>query len=241
MKILGIDLLFSEGMMTWDNVSVPIVDFNTLEKNNSINSTYNGIAFTVDMLDDNPDKVRLFALRSFGESLYHSITDAVSGASSANVIEIWPGHFKERIYVNQKLHFIGSGTSRTIVDARYASSPFFFDYSADGSTIKNLKAIRSANTSSCCAYGYSQAGIAMSGANDMIIDNIHTESYNGIVMSSSQNVVIKNSKFKLVETLAEKIAQIILKEFPISKIKVSVYKPGAMRGSDSVGVSIVRP
>ena len=53
-------------------------NFNILEKNNSINSTYNGIAFTVDMLDNNPDKVkvRLFALRSFGESLYHSITDA---------------------------------------------------------------------------------------------------------------------------------------------------------------------
>ena len=51
-------------------------NFNILEKNNSINSTYNGIAFTVDILDNNPDKVRLFALRSFGESLYHSITDA---------------------------------------------------------------------------------------------------------------------------------------------------------------------
>ena len=51
-------------------------NFNILEKNNSINSTFNGIALTVDMLDDNPDKVRLFALRSFGESLYHSITDA---------------------------------------------------------------------------------------------------------------------------------------------------------------------
>ena len=51
-------------------------NFNTLEKNNSTNSIYNGIAFTVDMLDDNPDKVRLFALRSFGESFYHSITDA---------------------------------------------------------------------------------------------------------------------------------------------------------------------
>ena len=51
-------------------------NFNILEKNNSINSTYNGIAFTVDMLDNNPDKIRLFALRSFGESLYHSITDA---------------------------------------------------------------------------------------------------------------------------------------------------------------------
>ena len=51
-------------------------NFNILENNNSINSTYNGIAFTVDVLDTNPDKVRLFALRSFGESLYHSITDA---------------------------------------------------------------------------------------------------------------------------------------------------------------------
>ncbi|MBD1144310.1 sarcosine oxidase [Pelagibacterales bacterium SAG-MED37] len=51
-------------------------NFNDLEKNNSINSIYNGIAITIDMLEDNPTKVRLFALRSFGESLYHSITDA---------------------------------------------------------------------------------------------------------------------------------------------------------------------
>ena len=51
-------------------------NFDSLEKNKSINSTYNGIALTIDMLDDNPNKVRLFALRSFGESLYHSITDA---------------------------------------------------------------------------------------------------------------------------------------------------------------------
>jgi sarcosine oxidase subunit gamma len=51
-------------------------NFNILKKNKSINSTYNGIAFTVDMIDDNTNKVRLFTLRSFGESLYHSITDA---------------------------------------------------------------------------------------------------------------------------------------------------------------------
>jgi len=51
-------------------------NFNILEKNNSINSSYNGITLTVDMLDNNPDQVRLLALRSFGESLYHSITDA---------------------------------------------------------------------------------------------------------------------------------------------------------------------
>ena len=51
-------------------------NFNILKKNNSINSVYNGIAFTVDMLEDNPDKMRIFTLRSFGESLHHSITDA---------------------------------------------------------------------------------------------------------------------------------------------------------------------
>ncbi len=51
-------------------------NFNTLEKNNSINSTYNGLALTIDMIDESPYKVRIFALRSFGESLYHSITDA---------------------------------------------------------------------------------------------------------------------------------------------------------------------
>jgi len=51
-------------------------NFNILEKNNSINSTYNGITFTVDLLETDPDKVRLFTLRSFGESLYHSVTDA---------------------------------------------------------------------------------------------------------------------------------------------------------------------
>ena len=51
-------------------------NFNELNKNNCLNSTFNGISITVDMLDDNPDKLRLFALRSFGESLYHSITDS---------------------------------------------------------------------------------------------------------------------------------------------------------------------
>ena len=51
-------------------------NFNTLNKNNSINSTFNGIAFTVDMLENEPIRVRLFVLRSFGESFHHSITDA---------------------------------------------------------------------------------------------------------------------------------------------------------------------
>ena len=51
-------------------------NFNSLKKNNCLNSTYNGMSVTIDVLDDSPSKIRIFTLRSFGESLYHSITDA---------------------------------------------------------------------------------------------------------------------------------------------------------------------
>ena len=51
-------------------------NFNELKKNNCINSVFNGITITIDMTSDNINNLRLFALRSFGESLYHSITDA---------------------------------------------------------------------------------------------------------------------------------------------------------------------
>ena len=51
-------------------------NFNELKKDNCVNSVFNGITITIDMIDDETNKVRLFALRSFGQSLYHSITDA---------------------------------------------------------------------------------------------------------------------------------------------------------------------
>ena len=51
-------------------------NFNIFSKNMCINSSYNGISFLVDMVEDNPEKARIFSLRSFGESMYHSITDA---------------------------------------------------------------------------------------------------------------------------------------------------------------------
>ena len=51
-------------------------NFNEFFKNNCLNSTFNGISIIVDMINDKPDTFRIFALRSFGESLYHSLTDA---------------------------------------------------------------------------------------------------------------------------------------------------------------------
>ena len=51
-------------------------NFNELNNNNCINSTFNGMSVTIDILNHNPNKIRIFTLRSFGESLYHSITDS---------------------------------------------------------------------------------------------------------------------------------------------------------------------
>jgi len=51
-------------------------NFNELKKNNCVNSVFNGVTITIDMIDETPNKIRLFALRSFGESLYNSVTDS---------------------------------------------------------------------------------------------------------------------------------------------------------------------
>ncbi|MGD9597106.1 MAG: dihydroneopterin aldolase [Steroidobacteraceae bacterium] len=51
---------------------------------------------------------------------------------------------------------------------------------------------------------------------------------------------VEASSFHLVETLAERIAQLILAEFALAWVRVSVNKPGAIRGSRDVGVTIER-
>ena len=51
-------------------------NFNEIKKNMCVNSVFNGITITIDMIEENPEKIRLLALRSFGESLAESITDA---------------------------------------------------------------------------------------------------------------------------------------------------------------------
>ena len=52
------------------------INFNDINKNEVVNSIFNGIAVTLDFINDQPDKIRVMCLRSFGESLYHSVTDA---------------------------------------------------------------------------------------------------------------------------------------------------------------------
>jgi len=51
-------------------------NFNNMLKDNSVNSVFNGITVSIDIINDNPNRIRIFTLRSFGESLHNSLTDA---------------------------------------------------------------------------------------------------------------------------------------------------------------------
>lgn len=51
---------------------------------------------------------------------------------------------------------------------------------------------------------------------------------------------VENSKFLLIEALAESIATLILEEFQIPWLKLSLSKPGAVSASRDVGVTIER-
>ena len=51
---------------------------------------------------------------------------------------------------------------------------------------------------------------------------------------------IEAAEFQLVETLAEKVAEIVLAEFPVPWLRLRVSKPGALRGSQDVGIIIER-
>jgi dihydroneopterin aldolase len=51
---------------------------------------------------------------------------------------------------------------------------------------------------------------------------------------------IEASEFMLVETLAQRLAMLILEEFAIEWIRLSINKPGAIRNSRDVGVAIER-
>jgi dihydroneopterin aldolase len=51
---------------------------------------------------------------------------------------------------------------------------------------------------------------------------------------------VEASEFQLVETLAENVAQLILKEYALEWVRVALNKVGAVRGSRDVGVEIER-
>ncbi|MCH8334555.1 MAG: dihydroneopterin aldolase [Proteobacteria bacterium] len=79
------------------------------------------------------------------------------------------------------------------------------------------------------------ADIRRAAAADSIDDALNYK-----VVAKRVQQFVADSEFRLVETMAEKIAGLVLQEFGIPWIRVRVSKPGAIRGAKDVGVLIYR-
>ena len=79
------------------------------------------------------------------------------------------------------------------------------------------------------------ADIAKAAATDSIDDTLNYKKVAKRIQS-----FVGESRFQLVETLAERIAGIVREEFGVQWVKVRVNKPGAIRGSRDVGILIER-
>jgi dihydroneopterin aldolase len=77
--------------------------------------------------------------------------------------------------------------------------------------------------------------IRRAAASDRIEDTLNYKSVAKRVLA-----FVESTECQLVETLAERVAQMILREFALEWVKVTLNKPGAVRGSRDVGVEIER-
>jgi dihydroneopterin aldolase len=77
--------------------------------------------------------------------------------------------------------------------------------------------------------------LAAAAKSDSIADTLNYKSVAKRVLA-----FVEESHFQLVETLAERIAGLVLAEFPVLQVRVTVHKPGAIRNSRDVGVIIER-
>jgi len=66
----------------------------------------------------------------------------------------------------------------------------------------------------------------------------HTLNYKAV--SKRLEAYVGASGFGLVETLAERCAEIVLQEFEVSWVRLKLSKPGAVRGARAVGVIVER-
>jgi dihydroneopterin aldolase len=79
------------------------------------------------------------------------------------------------------------------------------------------------------------ADIARAAATDHIDDTLNYKAVAKRLME-----FVGASEFQLVETLAERVAQIVLDEFHVPWVRVTLNKQGAVRGARDVGVIIER-
>jgi dihydroneopterin aldolase len=71
-------------------------------------------------------------------------------------------------------------------------------------------------------------------------DQVEPGDLNTRALSKRLQEFVGGSEYQLIETLAEKVAALVLEEFPVRWIELRLSKPRALRGAHNVGVFIVR-
>ncbi len=79
------------------------------------------------------------------------------------------------------------------------------------------------------------ADIRRAAASDDIDDTLNYK-----LVAKRVQQFVGDSSYHLVETLAERIAELVLNDFNVPWVEVQVNKPGAIRGARDVGVKIRR-
>jgi 7,8-dihydroneopterin aldolase/epimerase/oxygenase len=77
--------------------------------------------------------------------------------------------------------------------------------------------------------------VARAAATDSIGDALDYKA-----VSKAVREFVENSDFQLVETLAERVAELIIRDFKVATVRLRVNKRGAIRGARDVGVVIER-
>jgi len=67
-----------------------------------------------------------------------------------------------------------------------------------------------------------------------------TKSIDYSAVAESVTAFVANSSFKLIETIAEKTAQLILENFALEKVNLMVTKPGCIANAKEVSICICR-
>jgi len=96
---------------------------------------------------------------------YTSITAAVAAASAWDVINVWPGTYKEDVVIGMPLSLIGSGAKSTIIDATGQPNGIFID-------------------------GFDHAGLAHVTISGFTVKNAQWE---GVLVVSASDVIIRDN------------------------------------------------
>ncbi len=97
---------------------------------------------------------------------YAKIASAVSAASAWDVINVWPGTYKEDVIIGMPLSLIGSGAESTIIDATGLANGIFVD-------------------------GFDNAGLAHVTISGFTVKNAQWE---GVLVVSASDVTIRQNK-----------------------------------------------